>query len=83
VDHLGLDGLHTRMGLVDGTLLVPVPSDTAIDDAPKLVKLSVIGVMFSDTAADGGARPTPALIPHVAGSCSEWYRTRVSGQNVH
>ncbi len=35
---------------------------TDIDDAPKLVERSVIGVMFSDTVANGDARPTPALI---------------------
>ena len=33
-----------------------------IDDAPRLVELSVIGVMFSDTVATGDARPSPAYL---------------------
>jgi hypothetical protein len=38
-----------------------------IDDAPEMSDRSVIGVTFSDTAADGDARPTPALEGRVTG----------------
>jgi hypothetical protein len=40
----------------------PLRQERHIDDAPEVVELSVIGVMFSDTAANGDARPTPALL---------------------
>ena len=44
--------------------LLPLPwvrQDRYIDGVPEMGDLSVIGVMFSDTAADGDARPTSAL----------------------
>jgi hypothetical protein len=52
------------------------------DDAQEMGDLSVIGVMFSDTGADGDARPTPALVGCLADGGVEHCRRRIVGHSL-